>query len=139
MKSDSNKMLFRPWFIGMLALVYIHQIVQKLLGLNVPIIDSFLDPLLFMPILLHLILWEQRFLFRKGPDYVLPWKHIMFILIFVAVLCEYFFPLWNNNFTMDHWDVFCYTIGALVFASFLNLPLKTRKTSCSFKEANTPN
>jgi hypothetical protein len=134
MKIDVNQMLIRPWFIGMLTLVLIHQIVQKVLGFNIPIVDSFLDPLLFMPILLHLILWEQRFLYGKGSHYVLSRRQIISILVFVAVFCEYFFPRWNNNFTMDYWDIICYTIGTLLFGSFLNTPLKIRETSdCSKK------
>lgn len=119
-------MLTRPWFIAILTLVAAHQITQKILGLNVAILDYYFDPLLFMPILLHLILWERRFLFRKGIRYVLSWVQILSILIFVSVLCEYFFPRWSNNFTMDYWDILCYTIGALIFGLFLNIPLKTR-------------
>lgn len=119
-------MLIHPWFVGMLILLAVHQIMQKALDLNVPILDSFLDPLLFMPILLHLILWEQRFLFKKGSNYVLSWRQIVFILVFVTVFCEYFFPRWSDNFTMDYWDIFCYTIGALLFWLFFNIPLKVK-------------
>ena len=118
-------MLTKPWFIGILTLVAAHQVTQKMLGLNVAILDYYFDPLLFMPILLHLILWERRFLFRKGIRYVLPWNQIISTLVFVSVLCEYFFPRWSNNFTMDYWDILCYTIGALIFGLFLNNPLKT--------------
>lgn len=129
MKTDVNNMLICPWFLGMLVLVLIHQIVQKVLNLNIPILDSFLDPLLFMPILLHLILWERRFLFGKGSRYVLSWRQIIVILIFVTVFCEYFFPRWNHDFTMDYWDILCYSVGALLFGTFFNIPLKERKRS----------
>jgi hypothetical protein len=137
MTTDVNQMLIRPWFIGMLTLVLIHQIVQKALGLNIPIVDSFLDPLLFMPILFHLILWEQRFLFGKGNSYVLSWKKMITVLIFISVFCEYFFPRWNDNFTMDYWDIICYIIGTLFFGLFLNISLKTRETSDSSKNEHS--
>jgi hypothetical protein len=123
MKTDINQMLIRPWFIGMLVVVFIHQIFQKVIGFNISIVDSFLDPLLFMPILLHLILWEQRFLFAKGSRYVLSWRRITSILVFVTVLCEYFFPRWSNSFTMDYWDAIFYVVGAVFFGLFLNIPL----------------
>lgn len=124
MRAGINRMLIQPWFIGLLALVLIHQIVQKVLDINIPLIDSFLDPILFMPILLHLILWERRYLFGKGPGYVLSWSQMLMVLIFVSILCEYFFPQWNDKFTMDYWDIVCYAIGAFIFGRFLNLPLK---------------
>lgn len=124
MRTDVNQMLIRPWFIGVLILVLIHQIAQKVLVLNIPILDSFLDPLLFMPILLHLILWERRFLFGKGFRYVLSWKQIIVNLVFVTILCEYFFPRWNAAFTMDYLDILCYSLGTLLFGKFLNIPLR---------------
>jgi hypothetical protein len=121
MKLDVNQMLIRPWFIGMVTLVLIHQLIQKILGINIPLADSFLDPILFMPILLHLILWEQRFLFRKDYSYILSWRQMITVLIFVSILTEYFFPQWNNNFTMDYWDIICYLIGTLLFGLLLNV------------------
>lgn len=121
-------MLFHPWFMGMLILVLAHQIIQKILDINVSMLDSYLDPLMFMPILLHLILWEQRFLLRKGLLYVLPWKQIIAFLIIVSIFCEYFFPRWSNGFTRDYWDILCYTLGAVFFGLFLNRPLKNGRT-----------
>lgn len=124
-KSEINQMLVRPWFIGMLLLFSIHQIMQKVLGVNVLLLDSFLDPLLFMPILLHLVLGERRFLFKKGSYYILSWKQIICILVFVSVICEFLFPSWNDSFTMDYWDILCYAIGALLFGLYFNNPLKS--------------
>jgi len=123
MNSGSIKMLSQPWFLGAVTLVAIHQIMQKVLNWNFSLIDAYLDPLLFMPILLHLILWERRFIFKKGTHYILPWIQILALFIFVSVLCEFFFPRWSARFTMDYWDVLCYAIGALVFGLFLNKSL----------------
>lgn len=123
-KSKINQMLVRPWFIWMLVVFSIHQIMQKVLDINILFLDSFLDPLLFMPILLHLMLWERRFLFGKGPCYILSWKRIICILVFVSVLCEFLYPYWDDSFTMDYWDILCYSIGALLFGLYFNDPLK---------------
>jgi hypothetical protein len=125
-KTEINRMLVRPWFIGMLLLFSIHQVMQKVLGINILLLDSYLDPLLFMPILLHLMLWERRFLFGKGSCYILSWKRIICILVFVSVFCEFLFSYWSDSFTRDYWDIFCYAIGALLFGIYLNKPLKIK-------------
>lgn len=75
MSDEIGTMLLRPWFLGAVGLALIHQILQEILGVHVPIVDSYLDPLLFLPILLQLILLERRFVFGKGSQYVLSWYH----------------------------------------------------------------
>lgn len=119
-------MLLKPEFIIMLLSVLAHQVTQKIMKLSFPILDSYFDPLLFLPILLYLILWERRYWFGKGPHYVLSWVQIAAIFVFVSIVAEYFFPRWSNDFTSDYWDVLCYAIGAVLFGVFLNRPyLKT--------------
>lgn len=108
-------MLVNPRFIVPFLLFLGHQLAQKALGFHQAFIDSYLDPLLLMPILLHLILWERRYLFDRGADYQLPLSDIILILILVSVLTEHAFPLWNDAFTADQWDLFCYFTGSLFF------------------------
>lgn len=115
-------MLLKPWFIAFLFIFLTHQILQKGLGINIQFIDSYLDPLLFLPILLHLVLWERRVLFGLDSLHVLSWQGILTITALVSVLAEYFFPLWSANFTRDYWDVLCYFIGGVFFGAFLNRP-----------------
>lgn len=115
-------MLVKPEFIIMLLLVLVHQVTQKILKLSFPRLDSYFDPLLFLPILLYLILWERRYWFGKGPHYVLSWLQIATIFVFVSIVAEYFFPRWSNDFTSDYLDVLCYAIGAVLFGVFLNRP-----------------
>ncbi|HUH19662.1 hypothetical protein [Albibacterium sp.] len=123
MKQGVGVMLLQPWFLGALMLVLIHQVSQKILGVNIPLADSFLDPILFLPILLQLILLELRFLIGKGPRYVLSWFQISIITVFVSVVCEILFPQWSSSFTADYKDVICYLVGGMVFGIFFNLPL----------------
>jgi len=124
MKAGLRTMLFEPWFIGAVTLTLFHQLLQIGLGFNIPILDSYLDPLLFLPVLLHLILLERRFLFGKGPTYVFSWTQIIMIVALIAVLCEYYFPRWNVAFTADYLDIVCYLIGGTFFGIFFNTPLK---------------
>src|SRR5690606_35085535 len=93
------RMLLHPWFIILFLLFSGHQIAQKLLELKHVLLDSYLDPLLLMPLLLHLVLWERRYLFNKGQSYTLPLKDIIILLVIVSVLSEYALPLWSSAFT----------------------------------------
>ncbi|HTO14274.1 MAG TPA: hypothetical protein VLZ83_00775 [Edaphocola sp.] len=91
--------------------------------IRIPFADNYLDPLLFMPILLHCILWEQRFIFKKGLNFKLGTSEIIIWLIIISILTEYFFPKWNLGFTADIWDVFPYGLGTIFFMLFMNKPI----------------
>lgn len=113
-------MLLTPWFLFLVTIFVIHQVLQKIFAVHILIIDSYLDPLLFMPILLQLVLWEKRVIYKKEATYRLDHLTMFSILFVVAIVCEYIFPLLTNSFTSDWLDVFCYTIGTIIFAVFLN-------------------
>lgn len=134
MSDEIGTMLLRPWFLGAVGLALIHQILQKILGIHVPIVDSYLDPLLFLPILLQLILLERRFVFGKGSQYALSWYHIFGVVVLVSVLVELLFPVWNPLLTADYKDVICYLIGGTAFGVFFNVPNRAFR---SIKEMET--
>ena len=123
MKIGVKTMLLQPWFMSALILTITHQVLQKILEINIQIIDSFLDPLLFLPILLQLILLERRFVFGKGPRYILSWFQILTVTVFVSIVCELLFPRWNPAFTADYIDVICYLFGGVIFGVFFNSSL----------------
>lgn len=120
MSAGMKAMLLRPWFIAAVGLAVTHQVLQKILDIHVPIVDSYLDPLLFLPILLQLILLEQRYVFAKGSHYVLSWFQIVGVVLLVCIVCESLFPLWSPSFTADYIDAICYLIGGVVFGVFFN-------------------
>lgn len=110
--------VFRPWFIVLLIIAFTHQLMEKLLRMHIPIIDSYLDPILLMPILLHLLLWEQRLLFKKGDHFVFSWVQLTILFLVVSFITEYLFPLWQPRFTADFFDVLCYALGTIAFGVF---------------------
>ncbi len=112
--------LGNTYFCIFMIIFLIHQITQKVLGISFPLLDNYLDPLLFMPIILNFILWERRYLFKKGSDYTLPIPHVLILWICLSILTEYFFPRWNSGFTADILDVCCYGLGTLFFLLFMN-------------------
>lgn len=120
MSAGVKAMLLRPWFLGAVGLAVTHQVLQKILNIRVPIVDSYLDPLLFLPILLQLILLEQRYIFAKGPYYVLSWFQILIVILLMSIICELLFPIWSHSFTTDYIDAICYLLGGTVFGVFFN-------------------
>lgn len=124
MKPGIRAMLLRPWFIVTAFVALAHQILQKILAISIPWADSFLDPLLFLPILLHLMLLERRFVFGLGGEYTFRWYHIFCTVALISLICELLFPYWSAAFTSDYNDVICYAIGGVVFGIFQNAPVK---------------
>lgn len=112
------------WFIIALAVVGLHQFVQKICGISIPLIDSYLDALLFMPIALHLLLWEQRLLFSKGHHYTFSKPKLFLYWLVMSIIAEYLFPIWHHGFTADIIDVLCYALGTLAFNLIGNKPAK---------------
>ncbi|MFC3198379.1 hypothetical protein ACFOET_12215 [Parapedobacter deserti] len=118
------RMLTKPWFVTLLVLAFAHQLTQKILAISLPLADNYLDALLFMPILLHLVLWERRAIFAQGGAHVLHPLHILIILALASVFAEHLLPRWSARFTADVWDMVCYAVGALLFIYYWNKPLK---------------
>src|SRR5690606_17399771 len=100
------------WMCSVLFLL--HQYIQKITTVSFPLIHSYLDPLLFMPILLTLITWERRLIY-KNRSYTLPLTHIFGYFLLVSILCEVVFPMWTEGMTADVWDVLCYALGTFLY------------------------
>ena len=75
--------------------------------------DNYLDPLLLMPILLHLIKWERQWLLKR--KYTFRFVEIIVWTVSISIIAEYFFPKWNNKFTADCIDVLLYFAGAVIY------------------------
>lgn len=108
---------FRPsvLFLGCALLLGLHQLTQYGLHWRLPAADNWLDPLLAMPLLLTLLVWERRLLFRRGPHYRLSLTEIVLATGYVALLSEWLFPLLSDRFTADPWDLLAFAAGALLY------------------------
>ena len=93
-----------------------HQYLQKIASISLSLVDSYLDPLLCMPILLHLIVWERK-LFHRRAEYTLSLSHIVGYVLLVSILCEIVLPLWNEKMTADPWDIACYALGGFIYVA----------------------
>ena len=76
-----KKILFSPIFIIVTILLFLHQITQKVLLINLPYIDAYLDDLLAMPFVLSIFLIEQLFWNRRISNLTI-FEIVIFTTIF---------------------------------------------------------
>lgn len=69
-----------------------------------------------MPILLSLTLLVIRFI-KNNRQILLDKYKILFAVVYVSFVFEYWLPTKSAIYTADVLDVFCYGIGALIFYS----------------------
>ena len=81
-------------------------------GIYIPILDSYLDPFLAMPILLLILDWEMEF-FRTRPQ--LNEVELLASFIIFSLIFEWLFPYLSAEFTGDLWDIVAYFLGGLLY------------------------
>lgn len=106
----------RPGLLFWICLVLFlwHQYIQKIATVSFPFLHNYLDPLLFMPILLTLVTWERRLIYNNR-SYTLPLSYIFGYFLLVSLLCEVLFPMWTDSMVSDIWDVLCYALGTFLY------------------------
>ncbi|MBK6642010.1 MAG: hypothetical protein IPG39_12690 [Bacteroidetes bacterium] len=123
------KLLTHPLFIGSVVLFVLNQLMEHS-GIFVPLIYSYLDDLLFMPIVLTLSLLLQRRIL--GWKYRLNTIHLLFGFVYVSVVMEAVLPLMNDRFISDPFDVLMYGFGIILFQMLLNKPSVFDDATVSF-------
>ncbi len=113
---------YYPGHIWMICLFVFtaHQILQKGLGVPIPFIDNYLDPLLCMPIFLGFLWAERKILMRKHYWNRFSTSEVMVMTLVLSLIFEEVFPRWNEQLIKDHWDYIAYAIGALIYYFFIN-------------------
>jgi hypothetical protein len=108
------KNIFPIWWIICVLLALAHQVLEKLLAINIVFIDNYLDPFLFMPIVLHLITLERQYLWRKKQFY-LNYIEILLLLITIIFISELLFPYLDPRFIFDLFDILAYILGTCIY------------------------
>ncbi|MEM9929408.1 MAG: hypothetical protein AAF840_06300 [Bacteroidota bacterium] len=89
-----------------------HQTAQYGFGWRWGLVDSYLDPLLFLPILLGLLLVERKHLFQRHR---LTGLETLICGLLLAIIGEEVFPRLRPVFVRDVWDYFLYALGLAWF------------------------
>ena len=92
----------------------VHQYLQMLVQVNIPLLDNYLDPVMVMPLLLYAVLWERR-IFLKNKSIVLSYTEILGYFLLVVIFGEILFPIISEKFTADYWDILAYALGTLAY------------------------
>jgi hypothetical protein len=104
------------WYIPFLIFLA-HQFIQYILGWSTPWVDAYLDPLLALPILLGLLLFERSLIFRVHR---LSLLEVCLVSIVLMLIFEEGFPRWQPAFIRDHFDHLAYLVGVVYFWYFIN-------------------
>ena len=99
--------------------------VSELLGYDNPFLSSYLDDVLAMPLILTTILFTHRFFLEKNQNYCLPVSHIIVSVIFISLVFEILLPGFSGRYTRDFFDIILYSIGAVLFKIWINIPITT--------------
>lgn len=106
-------------FAVCLLLFLAHQFIQKILKINLPVIDNYLDPFLCMPVLLYGHLSERN-LFSGENVRSLSATTIIMATVLISFVSEFCFPEWSEKFTRDGLDILAFGAGAVFFHFFMN-------------------
>jgi hypothetical protein len=117
--------LRHPLFIISVLLFSINQLLEQA-HVFIPLLFSYLDDLLAMPIVLTLILAAERAYFGDN-SFVLPWAWVVIAVLAFSVFFELVLPPFFPKHTADWLDVVAYTFGALLFHVTINKPLTAPK------------
>jgi len=97
------------------------------MGWKIIWLDSYLDPLLSMPIFLGFVLAERRFFYKKikrngnyNNMYTFSIFETIIIILILTLIFEEGFPRWSSELISDNWDYLCYLIGGIIFYFKIN-------------------
>ncbi|HAS36533.1 MAG TPA: magnesium citrate secondary transporter [Flavobacteriales bacterium] len=120
------KTLSSPLFL-VASCIFLVNRWSEFYGIYIPFVNSYLDDLMLMPIVLTMALAGMRFIISSSYRLSL-WQISLSTLIF-SVFFEYFIPQFDPRFTADPLDVLAYLIGALAFLLWGNASISRHTSS----------
>lgn len=106
------------WII--LIFIFLANQILEHFSISQVLLQSYLDDILCMPIVLFIILlFYNKYLF-VDINYSIPISYILISIFFFIFLFELVLPIISKNYIADIFDVIAYTIGALFFYLFMN-------------------
>lgn len=112
-----KRIFWNPIFLLCVTLAVTNQVLEKIFGIFVPVIHSYLDDLLCFPIVLTLGLAMYRFF---SPKYRLTAWHIWPVVLIYSVYFEWYLPQTSAVYTSDIVDVLMYVLGSVLFDLSIN-------------------
>jgi len=112
----------RQYYLPILAVLLFmaHQLSEPFIELS--IIDSYLDDLLFFPVVYGVLVFIFRLFMGLHYRLPIPMMFIGFVLTFFST--EVLFPSISNLHVSDPWDGLAYFSGGFLFHFSTNIPTK---------------
>lgn len=104
---------FGFWFP--LLLFGLHQLSQKVIGLELLWVDFYLDPFCLTALFFPLLQWERKMLYGQAK---LSRLEILLIFVVLVILFEGLLPYFFEQFVADFWDVIAMALGLGWFMFF---------------------
>ncbi len=108
-------------FVFSTLLFVVNQLMEKQFGIFIPFIHAYLDDLLCMPVVLTMTLYILQMLLKE-ERYRFSKSQVIIAIIYFSVMFELVLPAFSNKYTSDVMDIAAYSIGALVFYKYINIP-----------------
>lgn len=116
------------WFVLLFTWILFH--FSGAAGIHSSFLNSYLDDLLAMPLVLGGILaFFRRWVFRSAAFQLSTfqiWSTVAIFSLYFEWLVMYIKP----GFTADGWDVLCYALGGLFFQLVINKPMEKQVEVC---------
>lgn len=97
--------------LAALAAFSLHQVAIAF-GFNVLLLDSYLDPLCTVPVVLGIPSMLAR---RIWPRLVLSWGSVALFTLALSLAFEWIIPSFDARFTRDPLDALAYALGAAIW------------------------
>lgn len=94
-------------------------IILRKTGVIVPFVTNYFTDLLAVPIICSLALAFQR-RFVEPAGYRFKAGHVIFVVVYTAIVFEWLLPQFTARYTADGIDVVLYILGGLLFWFLLN-------------------
>ena len=90
-------------------------LTERVFYLHLPLIDSYLDPVLSIPIALGAVQLERVWLHGQAPDYRLSGLECTVLTIALACAFELLLPRHSERLVYDPLDFVGYAVGGVVY------------------------
>jgi hypothetical protein len=107
-----------PFWIILILFVG-HQLLQYVIGVPLPYVDSYFDPFACAVLGLSAILWERKYLW-KANQHQLGAAETIVTTIVLAIISEQLFPFLSNRFYSDPFDYLSFVAGGIYFYFLIN-------------------
>jgi hypothetical protein len=94
--------------------------LERVFRIFIPLVHSYLDDLLAIPVILGITLQIYRKIHPKKDAFSFTRIQILVAIIYVSVVFELILPRFSGTYTADIFDVFCYFVGGIYFYFLIN-------------------